>query len=224
MKKLFIVLMFLPLISFGQEQLNDVDSSFYREDQIYLGTSFMLLNSNQEKFRSQGISKYFQLGFIRDIPLISSGKLAIGLGLGYSFQDYNSNLVRFNINNESSISIVNYTLNQKSKISFNSIEFPISLRWRNSSLNNYQFWRVYSGFKFQRNFLSKLKYRTGEIKNISDEVNNWNKELYLSFGYNTWNFHFSYGLNQIIQNLQNQYSGKSFKVRSLKIGLIFYIL
>ena len=224
MKKLFIVLMFLPLISFGQEQLNDVDSSFYREDQIYLGTSFMLLNSNQEKFRSQGISKYFQLGFIRDIPLISSGKLAIGLGLGYSFQDYNSNLVRFNINNESSIYIVNYTLNQKSKISFNSIEFPISLRWRNSSPNNNQFWRVYSGFKFQRNFLSKLKYTTGEIKNISDEVNNWNKELYLSFGYNTWNFHFSYGLNQIIQNLQNQYSGKSFKVRSLKIGLIFYIL
>ena len=224
MKKLFIVLMFLPLISFGQEQLNDVDSSFYREDQIYLGTSFMLLNSNQEKFRSQGISKYFQLGFIRDIPLISSGKLAIGLGLGYSFQDYNSNLVRFNINNGSSFYIVNYTLNQKSKISFNSIEFPISLRWRNSSLNNYQFWRVYSGFKFQRNFLSKLKYTTGEIKNISDEVNNWNKELYLSFGSNTWNFHFSYGLNQIIQNLQNQYSGKSFKVRSLKIGLIFYIL
>ena len=216
--------MFLPLISFGQEQLNNVDSSFYREDQIYLGTSFMLLNSNQEKFRSQGISKHFQLGFMRDIPLISSGKLAIGIGLGYSFQDYNSNLVRFNINNESSIFIVNYTLNQKSKISFNSIEFPISLRWRNSSPNNNQFWRVYSGFKFQRNFLSKLKYRTGEIKNISDEVNNWNKELYLSFGYNTWNFHFSYGLNQIIQNLQNQYSGKSFKVRSLKIGLIFYIL
>ena len=224
MKKLLIVLMFLPLISFGQEQLNNVDSSFYREDQIYLGTSFMLLNSNQEKFRSQGISKHFQLGFIRDIPLISSGKLAIGLGLGYSFQDYNSNLIRFNINDGSSIYIVNYTLNQKSKISFNSIEFPISLRWRNSSPNNNQFWRVYSGFKFQRNFLSKLKYRTGEIKNISDEVNNWNKELYLSFGYNTWNFHFSYGLNQIIQNLQNQYSGKSFKVRSLKIGLIFYIL
>ena len=224
MKKLLIVLMFLPQISFGQEQLNDVDSSFYREDQIYLGTSFMLLNSNQEKFRSQGISKHFQLGFIRDIPLISSGKFAIGLGLGYSFQDYNSNLVRFNINDASSIYIVNYTLNQKSKISFNSIEFPISLRWRNSSLNNDQFWRVYSGFKFQRNFLSKLKYRTGETKNISDEVNKWSKELYLSFGYNTWNFHFSYGLNQIIQNLKNQYSGKSFKVRSLKIGLIFYIL
>ena len=150
--------MFLPLISFGQEQLNDVDSSFYREDQIYFGASLMLLNSNQEKFKRQGISRHFQLGFVRDIPLISSGKLAIGLGLGYSFQNYNSNLIRFNTNNGSSIFIVNSTLNQKSKLTFNFIEFPISLRWRNSSLNDYQFWRVYSGIKFQRNILSKLKY------------------------------------------------------------------
>ena len=224
MKKLLIFLMLLPLISFGQEKLKDVDLTFYREDQIYFGTSFMLLNSNQEKFKRQGISKHFQLGFVRDIPIISSGKLAIGLGLGYSFQDYNSNLVRFNINNGSSIYIVNYTLNQKSKLSFNFIEFPISLRWRNSSPDNHQFWRVYTGFKFQRNFFSKLKYSSGYTKNISNEVNNWKKELYLSFGYNTWNFYFSYDLNQVMKNLRNQYSGKSFNITSLKIGLIFYIL
>ena len=224
MKKLLIFLMLLPLISFGQEKLKDVDLTFYREDQIYFGTSFMLLNSNQEKFKRQGISKHFQLGFVRDIPIISSGKLAIGLGLGYSFQDYNSNLVRFNINNGSSIYIVNYTLNQKSKLSFNFIEFPISLRWRNSSPDNHQFWRVYTGFKFQRNFFSKLKYSSGYTKNISDEVNNWKKELYLSFGYNTWNFYFSYDLNQVMKNLRNQYSGKPFNITSLKIGLIFYIL
>jgi len=216
--------MLLPLISFGQEKLKDVDLTFYREDQIYFGTSFMLLNSNQEKFKRQGISKHFQLGFVRDIPIISSGKLAIGLGLGYSFQDYNSNLVRFNINNGSSIYIVNYTLNQKSKLSFNFIEFPISLRWRNSSPDNHQFWRVYTGFKLQRNFLSKLKYSSGYTKNISNEVNNWKKELYLSFGYNTWNFYFSYDLNQVMKNLRSQYSGKPFNITSLKIGLIFYIL
>ena len=224
MKKLLIFLMLLPLISFGQEKLKDVDLTFYREDQIYFGTSFMLLNSNQEKFKRQGISKHFQLGFVRDIPIISSGKLAIGLGLGYSFQDYNSNLVRFNINNGSSIYIVNYTLNQKSKLSFNFIEFPISLRWRNSSPDNHQFWRVYTGFKLQRNFLSKLKYSSGYTKNISNEVNNWKKELYLSFGYNTWNFYFSYDLNQVMKNLRSQYSGKPFNITSLKIGLIFYIL
>ena len=220
----YILIVFLSCLNIiGQEKLNNSGSTSYRKDQIYFGASFMLLNSDQEKFKRQGISKQFQLGFVRDIPLISSRKLAIGLGLGYSFQDYNSNLVRFNINNGNSIFIINYTLNQKSKLSFNFIEFPISLRWRNISFNN-KFERVYAGFKFQRNFLSKLKYRNGDIKNISDEVNNWNKELYLSFGYNTWNVYLSYGLNQIMKNFYNQYSGKSFNVKSIKIGLIFYML
>ena len=220
----YILVVFLSCLNIiGQEKLNNSGSTSYRKDQIYFGASFMLLNSDQEKFKRQGISKQFQLGFVRDIPLISSRKLAIGLGLGYSFQDYNSNLVRFNINNGNSIFIINYTLNQKSKLSFNFIEFPISLRWRNISFNN-KFERVYAGFKFQRNFLSKLKYRNGDIKNISDEVNNWNKELYLSFGYNTWNVYLSYDLNQIMKNFYNQYSGKSFNVKSIKIGLIFYML
>tara|TARA_B100000900_G_scaffold324489_1_gene284168 strand:- start:4022 stop:4741 length:720 start_codon:yes stop_codon:yes gene_type:complete len=220
----YILIVFLSCLNIiGQEKLNNSGSTSYRKDQIYFGASFMLLNSDQEKFKRQGISKQFQLGFVRDIPLISSRKLAIGLGLGYSFQDYNSNLVRFNINNGNSIFIINYTLNQKSKLSFNFIEFPISLRWRNISFNN-KFERVYAGFKFQRNFLSKLKYRNGDIKNISDEVNNWNKELYLSFGYNTWNVYLSYDLNQIMKNFYNQYSGKSFNVKSIKIGLIFYML
>lgn len=220
----YILIVFLSCFNIiGQEKLNKSGSTSYRKDQIYFGASLMLLNSDQEKFKRQGISKQFQLGFMRDIPLIPSRKLAIGLGLGYSFQDYNSNLVRFNINNGKSIFIINYTLNQKSKLSFNFIEFPISLRWRNISSNN-KFERVYTGFKFQRNFLSKLKYRNGDIKNIFEEVNNWNKELYLSFGYNTWNFYLSYGLNQIMKNLYNQYSAKSFNVRSIKIGLIFYML
>ena len=208
----------------GQKKLNDIDSIFYRKDQVYFGASYMLLNSDQVKFKRQGISKHFQIGFVKDVPLISSRKLAIGLGLGYSFQNYNSNLVSFNVNNGSSIFIINYTLNQKSKLSFNFIEFPVSLRWRNYSNNNHQFERVYAGFKFQRNFFTKMKYSSGNIKNISDEVNNWNRELYLSFGYNTLNFYFSYSLNQIMKNLHNQYSGRSFNVRSIKIGLIFYML
>ena len=72
--------------------------------------------------------------------------------------------------------------------------------------------------------VSKLKYSSGDVINISNEVNNWNKELYLSFGYNTWNFYFSYGLDQIMKNIRDQYSDKPFKVKSLKIGLIFYLL
>tara|TARA_B100001250_G_scaffold153010_1_gene131393 strand:+ start:5003 stop:5674 length:672 start_codon:yes stop_codon:yes gene_type:complete len=221
-KLLFILFLFLQFI-LNAQSLKD-GMGFYREDQIYIGLSFLSLDSNNKSFSQRGLSNHFQLGFVRDIPLISSGKLSIGIGLGYSFQNYNSNLTRFNIDNKNSIFIVNNTLNQKSKLSFNFIEFPISLRWRNSSLNDYQFWRVYAGIKFQRNFLSKLKYSIHDIKNISNEVKNWNKDLYLSFGYNTWNFYFSYGLNQIMKNIRDQYSNKSFRVRPLKIGLIFYLL
>ena len=221
-KLLFILFLFLQFILNAQSLKDDL--GFYREDQIYIGFSFISLDSDNKSFSQRGLSNHFQMGFVRDIPLIPSGKLAIGLGLGYSFQNYNSNLIRFNIDNENSIFIVNNNLNQKSKLSFNFIEFPISFRWRNSSLNDYQFWRVYTGIKFQRNFLSKLKYSSDDIKNITNEVKNWNKDLYLSFGYNTWNFYFSYGLNQIMKNTRDQYSNKSFRVRPLKIGLIFYLL
>ena len=224
MRKLLFIFFLFAQFNLCSQSLKKDKTGFYREDQIYTGFSFISLESNNKSFSQRGLSSHFQIGIVRDIPLISSGKLAIGLGLGYSFQNYNSNLIRFNIDNQDPIFIVNNTLKQKSKLAYNFIEFPISLRWRNSSINDYQFWRVYSGIKFQRNILSKLKYSSNEIKNISDEVNKWNKDLYLSFGYNTWNFYFSYGLNQIMKNLRDQYSNKSFEVKPLKIGLIFYIL
>ena len=228
MRKLFFIFFLFPPFFPNAQALaskNQDDLGFYREDQLYVGFSFISLDSNNESFNQNGLSSHFQLGFVRDIPLISSGKLAIGLGLGYSFQQYNSNLIRFGINSENSIFTVNNNSNtEKSKLSFNFIEFPISLRWRNSTINDYQFWRVYSGIKFQRNFLSKLKDSRNDIKNVSNEINNWNKDLYLSFGYNTWNFYFSYGLNQIVKKFTSPDSNKLFKVRPFKIGLIFYLL
>tara|TARA_B100000945_G_C20414320_1_gene614317 strand:- start:554 stop:1228 length:675 start_codon:yes stop_codon:yes gene_type:complete len=224
MRKLFFVFFFYTQLSLNAQSLNNDEIVFYREDQIYTGFSLISLESNNKSFSQRGLSSHFQIGIVRDIPLISSGKFAIGLGLGYSFQNYNSNLIRFNTDRVDPVFIVNNTLKQKSKITLNFIEFPISLRWRNSSPNDYQFWRVYTGIKFQRNLFSRLKYSSNDIKNISDEVNKWNKEVYLSFGYNTWNFYLSYGLNQIMKNLRDQYSNKPFKIKPLKIGLIFYLL
>ena len=45
--------MLLPLISFD-ERMKDVDLTFYREKIKFISTSFMLLNSNQEKFKRRG--------------------------------------------------------------------------------------------------------------------------------------------------------------------------
>jgi len=226
MRKLFFILFLILPFFLNAQVLNEDDLGFYREDQLYIGFSFISLDVNNKYFKQNGLSSHFQLGFVRDIPLISSGKFAIGIGVGYSFQQFNSNIIRVGIDNENSIFTVsnsNYNL-EKSLLSINFIEFPISLRWRNSSIKDYQFWRVYTGIKFQRNFFSKLKINNGDSENISKEINNWNKDLYLSFGYNTWNFYFSYGLNQIIKNLKIQDSNKLFKIKPFKIGLIFYLL
>jgi len=47
--------------------------------------------------------------------------------------------------------------------------------------------------------------------------------LTLSAGYGTWNFHVYYGLNSIFDN-NIQFEGESMDMKSLKIGLMFYIL
>ncbi len=222
----FLFVLFSVYSFFINAQLIEDDvSSLYREDQFYIGFSFISLETKNDYFNQNGLSSHFQFGFIRDIPLTSSGKFALGLGLGYSFQQYNSNLVRVVIDNSNSI----FTLNQKtsdldkSLLSFNFIEFPISLRWRNSSINDYEFWRIYSGVKFQKNFFSRLRSRQNN-ENVVDEINKWTKDLYISFGYNTWNFYFSYGLSPLIKKLKLHDSNKLFKIKPIKIGLIFFLL
>ena len=71
-------------IAWGQEETKS--QVLFREDQFYLGASFMILQSNQENFNPRGLSRHFQWGFIRDIPIMSSGKVALGLGIGMSFE------------------------------------------------------------------------------------------------------------------------------------------
>ena len=91
----FIVNLYLGLLvtlftsSFLQSQNipKDEEFEFYREDQIYFGTSLMLIKSNQEDLKARGLPRHFQFGIIRDMPLIKSGKLSTGLGLGISLKD-----------------------------------------------------------------------------------------------------------------------------------------
>ena len=82
--------MLIGFLSFSQEEsslvYNDVktdstDFSFYREDQIYLGVSFIALDTNQENFDARGLSSHFQWGLVRDFPIDSSGQFALGVGL-----------------------------------------------------------------------------------------------------------------------------------------------
>ena len=128
-------------LAWGQEETNA--EVFFREDQFYLGASFMILQSDQEDFSPRGLSRHFQWGFIRDIPIIPSGKIALGLGLGMSFERYNTNL---NLD-ESEVNPVKFLITDESIsplfFSIHSFELPLTLRWRNATPDNFAFWRVY---------------------------------------------------------------------------------
>ena len=77
---------------FGQDLATSVNSDFFREDQIYMGISLVSLKSNAEDFNPRALSRHFQWGIIRDIPLVSSSEFSTGLGLGMSFERYTTNL------------------------------------------------------------------------------------------------------------------------------------
>ena len=205
----------------GQEEINN--EVFFREDQFYLGASFIVLNSDQEDFNPRGLSRHFQWGFIRDLPLNSSGKLAIGTGLGMSFERYNTNL---NLDKTKDNSVNYFIADQSASpvfFSIHSVEIPLTLRWRNATLDNFAFWRVYGGVSLRWNYYNKIRQEIFEIKN-SNDIENLGAVAHVSFGYNTWNFYLGYNLNSFFSKMTSDFNRLPIELNPIKIGLIFYIL
>ena len=204
---LFLLILFQQLVSAQANQQDQIQER-YREDQFYLGFSYVGLLSDQEDFNQNGLSSDFQFGFIRDMPLVPSGRLAFGIGLGYGQQQFNSNLLRLTDSNSNSLYVFQNLEDQveKMKYSFKSIVFPLSIRWRNSSATNFKFWRIYGGVKFRYTFASYASNNREKI-NIKNDVLPWTTEGFISFGYNTWNVYLGYEFRSIFdKNIQDNAS------------------
>ena len=199
----------------------DEEFKFYREDQIYFGTSLMLIKSNQEDLKARGLPRHFQFGIIRDMPLIKSGKLSTGLGLGISFERFTTNLIR-SATGLYLLDLNNNIYNPLS-ISVRSFEIPISIRWRNSSDRDFAFWRVYGGIKVNWNYRIKAKQNSSFLT-IGEELKKFGTNAYLSFGYNTWNFYLSSPIVSTFDFLNSNQNNSLIKIVPLKVGLIFFIL
>ena len=199
----------------------DEEFKFYREDQIYFGTSLMLIKSNQEDLKARGLPRHFQFGIIRDMPLIKSGKLSTGLGLGISFERFTTNLIR-SATGLYLLDLNNNIYNPLS-ISVRSFGIPISIRWRNSSDRDFAFWRVYGGIKVNWNYRIKAK-QNSIFLSIGEELKKFGTNAYLSFGYNTWNFYLSSPIVSTFDFLNSNQNNSLIKIVPLKVGLIFFIL
>ncbi len=229
MRTIFILLLSLLSLQsiIGQENIITEADSLYREDQFYLGVTYNLIGKLPEGMSQNGFSSGFHIGFIRDMPINTDRTIAIGIGIGYSTNSYNQNLLI----SKDSQGVFNFELLEnstfsKNKFSNHLIEIPFELRWRTSTAESYKFWRIYSGLKLGYVFASTSKFKGDpnniELTNIS-AFEKFRYGLTLSVGYNTWNAYLYYALNPIFKN-GSTLNGESIDVKAIKIGLIFYIL
>ncbi|MEH6405987.1 MAG: porin family protein [Leeuwenhoekiella sp.] len=225
---IFIVLFSMSL--FAQEEVvkDTVGDTKYREDQFYIGLTFNLLTNKPASMDQNGFSGGFHAGFIRDMPINKRRNVAIGVGLGFSMNTYNQNLfVGETENNESIFTVLDpQTEYNKNWFSTYLIEAPIQFRWRTSTASSYKFWRIYSGLQLGYVYAYKFNFeQTGNhvVQTDVPEFERLRLGATFTFGYETFNFHFYYGLNPLFKNATTG-SNQALGINTFKLGLMFYIL
>lgn len=230
--KFTFILLFFFIISFGYSQNNDTDKAElyknYREDQFYASVTYNLLNNKPAGVSQSGFSSGFHLGFIRDMPFNERRNFAFGLGIGISTNSYNQNLRIEKSNNDFLYSVIDESEVNVSKNKFTTylVEVPFEVRWRTSTPTDYNFWRIYTGFKLGYLLYNSTKFKSDAGKESLSNISDFNKLQYgltLSAGYGTWNFHVYYGLNSIFDS-NVKLNEETIDMKSIKIGLMFYIL
>ena len=219
-KRLVTFIYFLSLVLHSQDNSK---SDFYREDQFYFASSYFIQTEPIKDFIQNGFSGNFQLGFIRDFPLNDSSTKAIGIGFGYERNFFTSNIQP--IESDSNIDyriVISRFLESKNKISFSSLVLPLEYRWRSSSIDEYKFWRIYSGFKLKKNFPLYSNPSYGSEITIND-IEDWTTSIYINAGYNTWNISLEYDINPLLKNKKTT-NGEDLNISFFRLGLVFYLL
>lgn len=192
----------------------------YREDQFYFGITHTLMQDKPGGFSPNSVSLGVNGGFLRDFPVNSKRTMAIAPGLGYSYINLRGNI---GLTPEHEHIILDSY--KKSSVSLHAVDFPLELRWRTSTPYSHKFWRVHLGFKASYVFSNRSKTNTGDYSVTmrgDEDINKWLYGLYMSAGFNTWNFYMYYGLNNVYK--KDVIEGDTNKFRLLNVGVMFYIL
>lgn len=226
--RLFLLFVLSGLLNYGQAASgNDKEEGDqYLEDQFYLAVTYNFLGNTPEGVSQQNLSYGLQLGAIRDIPLNTSGTRALGIGLGVALDTYYTNLLG---TEEASGTVYRVSDGvagfKRSKIETHLIELPLEFRWRNSTSEEYRFWRLYAGIKAAYVLGARSKSVIGTIKNgfSNKDIRRFQYGPTVNFGYNTFNIHLYYALNDLFEDTATL-NGQQIGFNSWKIGVIFYIL
>ena len=199
----------------------------YLEDQFYLGATFNIIFEMPEGVSQQNLSYGLIGGFIKDIPVNKARNIGFGIGLGYAINSYYTNLLATKTDGGIEYSIIGSEVSYKrNKIETHTLEVPIEFRWRTSDNVSHKFWRIYTGVKLGYVFSGRSKFvaDSGKISFTNDDIREFQYGLMLSFGYNTFNIHAYYGLQDLFKDGTTTIDGDPLGFVPLHIGLIFYIL
>ena len=171
-----------------------------------------------DRISQSGFSFGLGGGFIKDFPLSKKRNIGLGAGLGYGFNNY-----YFNVELDVATPTENEVTLKNNKIVLHTLELPIELRFRNSTATKYKFWRFYPGFKVAYVFANNTSFGKTEDFDVSDiiEINEFIYGLTFSAGYNKWNLHLYYGLNELFN--ETGVNNYDISISDFRIGLIFYI-
>lgn len=228
MKSFFVFLfLFLSYNYFAQENTSfEVVDSLYREDQFYFGTTYNILKNKPKGMSQNSFSAGLSMGFLRDFPINKNRTFAIAPGFGLSYSNYKQNLIIAQVDGATQYDLISSDRDyDKNKFSLASIDIPLEFRWRTSTPSTHKFWRVYSGIKMSYFFYNRSRYKDNSNDYIvvnNPDVNKFQYGVYLSTGYNTWNIYAYYGLNDFFK--EELIPDSNEKLRTLNIGLMFYIL
>lgn len=198
--------------------------SLYREDQFYFGITYNALRDTPEGFSKSKFSTGLSAGFLRDMPINKLRTIAIASGIGFTYNNYNSNIAITGSNQNPVYSIIDTDFS-KNKFSQLLVDVPLEFRWRTSTYDSYKFWRIYGGLKLSYLLYNKSIYKEGQNKVVLTNNKDFNPllyGLYFSAGYNTFNVYAYYGLNSLFKSAATE--NEKLAVKGANIGVIFYIL
>ena len=222
-KLLFFLLAFLSFSLFAQKDSLSLGDK-YLEDQLYFSVSYNQLFNQPKTVIGSGFSYGLNAGYIKDISLVKSGRIALGVGIGYAYDSFKHG---YKVTHQNNTVIIDVDPNVlvTSGLKLHSVEVPFEIRWRTSNANKYKFWRVYTGFKISYNLKNTIDFSSNNQLNSYDNIERFNKFQYgltLAAGYSTFNFSLYYGLTPLLKS--STLGTNPINTKVLKLGLIFYIL
>ena len=218
------------LVGFGQEEENDIYlDEKYREDQLYAGFTYNLLTHVPSGVNLQGVSGGIAFGYLRDMPINERRNVAIALGLGLNFDQFGQTLfIGEDEANNSIFSVLDNTVSYDSnRFSTATVEVPFEFRWRTSTAKDYKFWRIYTGFRVGYTYWYRANFKQSGNQVSQTDIPEFDRlriSANLSFGYGTFNFYTSYSINPYFKDAFISGTGEKVDFRTLKLGIIFYIL